>query len=93
MSLLGFPFDLIPPRRSAVTVARLHSDCVPPAHLQNQDDSIESLQNLQHARLLHVLHIEQGSDGVRLEDDLLEPELVRLVGHNEQVLIVNRMVR
>ena len=54
------------------------------------DNSLESLDNLQHLLFIDPsLLQEDDSDGVNLKDDLLEPELVRLVGDDEQVLIMH----
>lgn len=57
--------------------------------LDDHDDPLEPLDNLQHLLLVDLLLEEDHSDRVDLEDDLLEPELVRLMGDDEQMLIVN----
>ncbi len=57
--------------------------------LDDHDDPLEPLDDLQHLLLVDLLLEEDHSDRVDLEDDLLEPELVRLMGDDEQMLIVN----
>lgn len=57
--------------------------------LDDHDDPLEPLDNLQHLLLVDLLLEEDHSDRVDLEDDLLKPELIRLMGNDEQMLIVN----
>ena len=57
--------------------------------LDDHDDSLEPLDDLKHLLLIDLLLEEDHPDRVDLEDDLLEPELVGLMGDDEQVLIMN----
>ena len=57
--------------------------------LDDHDDPLQSLDDLQHLLLVDLLLEEDHPDRVDLENDLLEPELVRLMGNDEQMLIVN----
>ena len=57
--------------------------------LDDHDDSLEPLDDLKHLLLIDLLLEEDHPDRVNLEDDLLEPELVGLMGDDEQVLIMN----
>ena len=49
---------------------------------------MEPLDDLEHLLLIDLLFQEDHPDRVNLEDDLLEPELVGLVGDDEEVLVV-----
>ena len=57
--------------------------------LDDHDDSLEPLDDLKHLLLIDLLLEEDHPDRVNLQDDLLEPELVGLMGDDEQVLIMN----
>lgn len=59
--------------------------------LQDHLDPVEALQDIQHTGFLHLLSVEQVADRVHLVQDLLEPQFVRLVNHNEEELIVDRI--
>lgn len=46
-------------------------------YLQNHHNPVETLQNLERTRLFDVLGAEEIANRIQLEDDLLEPQLVR----------------
>ena len=56
--------------------------------LDDHDDPLKPLYDLKHLLLIDLLLEEDHPDRVDLEDDLLEPELVCLVGDDEEVLVM-----
>ena len=57
--------------------------------LDDHDDPLQPLDHLQHLLLVDARLLQENeADGVDLEDDLLEPELVGLVGDDEEMLVM-----